>query len=156
MKLARLIKMCLNETYSKVHIGKYLSDSFPIQNGLKQGDALSPLIFNFSLEYATKEVHENQVELKLNGTHQLLAYADDVNLLGDDIDTINRNTETLIDSSKEVGVEVNIDKTKYMLVSHAQKSDQNWDIKIGNRSFEKVSQFKYLGMTVTNQNVIQD
>jgi hypothetical protein len=88
MKLVRLIKMCLNETYSKVCIGKHLSDSFPNQNGLKQGDALSPLLFNFPLDYAIRKVHENQAVLKLNGTHQLLAYADDVNLLGDNIDTI--------------------------------------------------------------------
>jgi hypothetical protein len=52
MKLARLIKICLNETYSKVCVAKHLSDSFPIQNGLKQGDALSPLLLNFALEYA--------------------------------------------------------------------------------------------------------
>jgi hypothetical protein len=61
--------MCLNETYSKIPIGKHLSKSFPIQNGLKQGDALSPLIFNFALEYAIRKVHKNQMGLKLNGTH---------------------------------------------------------------------------------------
>jgi hypothetical protein len=76
------------------------------------------------------------------GHNQPLAYADDMNLLGDDIDTINRNTETFIDASKKVGLEVNVEKTKYMLVSRDQNADQNRDIKIGNRSFENVSQFK--------------
>jgi hypothetical protein len=72
------------------------------------------------------------------------------------MDTINRNTETLIDASKEVGLEVNVEKTKYILVSRDQNAGQNRDIKIGNRSFENVSQFKYLGTTVTNQNLIQE
>jgi hypothetical protein len=63
-------------------------------------------------------------------------------------------TETLIDASKEVGLEVNVEKTKYMLVSRDQNAGQNRDIKIGNRSFENVSQFKYLGTTVRNQNLM--
>jgi hypothetical protein len=81
--------------YSKVCIGKsYLSDNFPTQNGLKQGDALSPLLFNFALGYAITKVQENQVGLKLNEIHQLLFYADDVNLLNDNIGAINKNTGT--------------------------------------------------------------
>jgi hypothetical protein len=156
MKLARLIKMCLNETYSKVRIGKHLSDSFPIQNGLKQGDTLSPLLFNFGLECAFRKVQENQVGLESNGTHQLLAYADDVNLLGDNIDIIKKNTETLIDACKEVGLEINVEKTKYMLLSRHQNVGQYRDIKIANRSFENVSQSRYLGTTVTNQNLMEE
>jgi hypothetical protein len=72
-----------------------LSDSFPIQNDLKQGDALSPLLFNFASEYAIRKVQEIQVRLKLNGTHQLLAYADDVNLLPDNIDTMQKKIQKL-------------------------------------------------------------
>jgi hypothetical protein len=72
MKLVRLIKVCLNKMHSKVHTGRHLSDSFLIQNGLKHGDALSPLLFNFALEYALRKAHKNQVGLKSNETHKWL------------------------------------------------------------------------------------
>jgi hypothetical protein len=68
---------------------------------------------------------------------------------------INKNTQ-IIDASKEVGLEVNVEKTKYMLVPREQNIGQNLEIKIGNRSFENVSQFRYLGMTVTNQHLIEE
>jgi hypothetical protein len=81
--------------------------------------------FNFALEQAIRKVQENQVELKLNGTHQLLAYAGDVNLLGDNIDTIKKNTGILVDTGKEIGQEINVDKTKYMLLYRHQNLGQN-------------------------------
>jgi hypothetical protein len=84
----------------------------------------------------------------LNRTHKILAYVDDGNLLGDNIDTINKNTQTLIGASKEVDLEVNVEKTKYMLVSQNQNAGQNREIKIRNRSFDNLSHFKYLGTTV--------
>jgi hypothetical protein len=91
----------------------------------------------------------NQVGLKLNGTHQLLAYADDVNLLGDNTYNIKKTTENLIGASREV------EATKYMLLAYHQNVNQNYDIKIADRSFDNVAQSIYLGMGVTNQNFIQ-
>jgi hypothetical protein len=138
--------MCLNETHSRVCIGKNISDKFTIQNGLKQ-DALSPLLFNFALEYAIGRVQENQEGLILDGTHQFLACADDVNIVGENIDTIQKNTKVLLDASKEVGLEIKPEKTKYMLVSRCQKAGQRQSIEIANRSFEDLAKFRYLGIT---------
>jgi hypothetical protein len=73
--------------------------------------------FTFALEYAIRKVHDHQVRLKLNGTHPLLIYADDVNLLRDNINTRKESTEPLIDASKDVGLEVNTEKARYVLIS---------------------------------------
>jgi hypothetical protein len=148
--------MCLNETYSRVRLGKLLSDTFPIKNGLKQGDALSPLLFKFALEYAIRRVQANQVGLKLNGTHQLLVYAVDANILGGSVHAIKKNTDTLVAASKEICLEVNAEKTKYMVMSHNQNKGENHNIKVDNKPFERVEKFKYLGTVLTNRNSIQE
>jgi len=146
--------MSLTETYSRVRVGKNVSDRFPIRNGLKQGDALSPLLFNFALEYAIRRVQINKDGLKLNGTHQFLAYADDVNILRGGIHTLKENAETLVAATREIGLEVCADKTKYMVKSRDQNAGQNHSVRIDNNTSERVEEFKYLGTTLTIQNSI--
>jgi len=86
--------------------------------------ALSPSIFRFALEYAIRKVQVNQDGLKLIGTHQLLLYADDVNVLGGSVHTINENAEALVAASKKTGLEVYVDKTKYMIMSEIRIEDK--------------------------------
>ena len=117
MEMVRLTKMCLAETYSRVRVGKNFSDTFPITNGLKQGYVQSPLLFNFALEYAIRRVQVHNNGVKLNGTHQLLVYDDDDNILGGSVHTVKENAESFVVASKEFGLEVNADKTKYMVIS---------------------------------------
>jgi len=148
--------MSLTETYSRVWVGKNVSDRFPIRNGLKQGDALTPLLFNFALEYAIRRVQVNQAGLKLNGTHQHLAYADDVNILGGSIHTLKENAEVLVAATKEIGLEISVDKTKYMVMSRDQNAGRNQSVRINNSTFERVEEFKYLGTTLTHQNSIPE
>jgi len=96
VKLERLIKMCLNETYSIIQVGKHLSDMFPFKNGLKQRDALSPFLFNFTLEYSIRRVQIKQNGLKLNGTHQHQVYDVDINIFGRSVYTIKKNTDAFV------------------------------------------------------------
>jgi len=120
MKPIRLIKMWLNETYSKARVGKLLSDEFPIMNGLKLVGSLTLLLFKFALKYAISNVQVNQVGLELNETYQLLVCASDVNLLGDSITAIKENT-----ASRNVGLEINAEETKYMIISHNPNSGKD-------------------------------
>jgi hypothetical protein len=133
-----------------------LSATFPIQNGLNHGDALLLLLFNYALDYVIWKVQENQVSLEISGTHQLLVYADNINLLGDNKNNIIENTETLLEARRNAGLEINAEKAKYMIMSHHQNSGQNQNIRTANELFENVEKFKYLGMTLTNQNDIHD
>ena len=114
----------MNETHTRDRVGKHVLDTFAAKNGLKQGDVLSPLFFNSVVKYAIRRVHVNQDGLKLDGAHQLVVYADDIYILGGSVHTMKENTETLVAASKEIGLEVNDDKTKCTVMSRDRNKDK--------------------------------
>jgi hypothetical protein len=101
-------------------------------NGLKQGDALLPLLFNFALRHAIRRVQVHQEGLKLN---QIPVYADDVNISGGSVHTIKKNTKDLVVAGKEIELEVNADKTEYMVMYRDQNVGRSHSIKTDNCSF---------------------
>ncbi|KAJ4436545.1 hypothetical protein ANN_16576 [Periplaneta americana] len=103
-------------------------------------------------EYAIRKFQDNRQGLELNGLHQLLVYTNDVNMLEENSQTIRENTGILLEASKVIGLEVNPENTKYMIISRDQNIVRNGNIKIGHLSFEDVEKFKYLGATVTHIN----
>ena len=100
------------------------------------------------MEYAINTVQVNQDGLKLNGTHQLLTYADDVNILGGSTHIVKENVEALLVATKEIGLELNGDKTKYMVMSRDWNAGRGHSVKIDNSSIARVEEFKYLGTTL--------
>jgi hypothetical protein len=94
--------------------------------------------------------------LKLNGSDQLLFYADDVYTLGRSVHTKKENAEVLVVASKQIGLDVNADKIKYMVMSRDQNADRSHNMKFHNRTLERVKDFSYLGTTLTNQNTAQE
>jgi len=156
VKLVRLIKVCLSQTYSWLRVGKNLCNMIPIKNGMKQGDPFSPLLFIFAFEYVIRRVQVIQDDSKFNGTHQLLVYADDVNILDGSVHTIRKNAVASIVVSKETGLEVNEDQTEYTVISWDRDAGRSHSIKTDSSSFEMMDEFRYLGTTWTNQDPIQE
>jgi hypothetical protein len=104
--------------------------------------ALSPLLFNFALECTIRRTQVNQDGFELNGTHQFLVYAEDVNILTGTVHTIKENEEALLLASKEIGIQVNADKSKYMFMSRDQNIERSHCIK-NNNSFERVKSLRF-------------
>ena len=146
--------MCLNETYSTGGKANICLTYYLLRIVINKV-MLYRHSFSTFLQCAIRRVHVNKDGLKLNGTHQLLVNADDVNILDRSILTVKK-TEALVVAIKEVGQYVNADKTKCMVMSRDQNAGRSHRTKTDDISFEIMEQFRYLGSTVTNQNFIQE
>jgi len=132
-----------------------MSDSFKIRNGLKQGNALYPLIFNFALEYSILKMKKEKKRLSLNCLNQLFVYADEVDLIVDDINALQNNTVACVEACDEIGLQINIDKRKYMITSRNTGNEGN-NIRIRDEVIEKVNKFKYFGAHAKNKNQVTE
>ena len=150
-KLVKMIQVCIHDNKGRVRVTNELSNPFEIREGLKQGDALSPLLFNLVLEYVIRYVQESKTGVTLNGTTQVLAYADDLDILGDNEEIVKENSERLITKAKEVGLDVSEEKTKYMINSRRRDNPAS-NLKVLDKSFGRVYKFKYLGTIITENN----
>lgn len=153
-KLIRLATMCVSNSRCKVKINGEISPEFNVNTGVRQGDGLSPLLFNISLEEALQKVKELHLGLKL-GTHvNILAFADDVVLMAEKEEDLIILAETLIKETEYVGLRVNDMKTKFMRVGREEIGNNgNPDIfQINNHNFERVNSFTYLGVVLSDKN----
>lgn len=146
-KLIQLIKECMNNSKCKIKVGTVISDSFEVQSGVRQGDGLSPILFNFVLEKALQKLRNENIGISLgNGKINLLAYADDIVLLGQTEDDIKKLFRLLVEETRITGLKINSDKTKYMNISRT--SNNRGSLIIDDWEFQKVTEFKYLGSII--------
>ncbi|KAL4119689.1 hypothetical protein QTP88_012478 [Uroleucon formosanum] len=147
-KLTRLIKSCVYNSKSKISFEGELSEEFQVTTGLRQGDALSPALFNIALELVMRTVISlaKGIEIKDNQHLTAVAYADDIVLLAETVDDLKNTTDILLKEGKKIGLKINETKTKYMIVS--RQNHRSVSLKANEYTFERVGNFKYLGADI--------
>jgi len=148
-KLVRLVEICNQQTYCKVRFMGETSEAFECKTGLRQGDALSSILLNLALEQVIRDMHEKR-EMELVGMNTILAYVDDLVILGSSTNEIKTSAEKLFKANQNMGLIVNEEKTKYMVMSRQVTPKSNF--KIYGYSFEQVKEFKYLGVNINEEN----
>ncbi|KAL4152688.1 hypothetical protein QTP88_000521 [Uroleucon formosanum] len=152
-KIVKMIKLCMNKTRCKVRFNQHISDEFEVKTGLRQGDALSPILFNIALEMVVRKTQKKYGGVNLEENRRqcgVLAYADDIIILGSDSQEVKAGTKELIINSKDIGLQINEGKTKYMVISRRENHEENLEVE--NYKFERVQNFKYLGVTINSKN----
>lgn len=149
-KLVRLVKVCVQNSKFKVKFNSVMSEVFPIETGLRQGDALSPILFNIAMQSVIRKVQKDSIGLKIENQNMVIAaYADDIIIMGETEDQVRNSASKLIEEGKSIGLNINEDKTKYLIVSRKQHRQNS--ISVGDMTFEKVPNFKYLGVDVNER-----
>ncbi|KAL4104440.1 hypothetical protein QTP88_019741 [Uroleucon formosanum] len=148
-KYIDLIKMCNSKINLKIKYQQEMSEKFEVKSGLRQGDALSPMLFNIALEWVVRIANETR-KMEVGEIETILAYADDVVILGNSRNEVKQTTVKFLKAGKIMGLEVNQEKTKYMYISRNDKSGLN--LKVDPYIFEKVEVFKYLGININSKN----
>uniref|UniRef100_A0A0A9WMC2 Reverse transcriptase domain-containing protein n=1 Tax=Lygus hesperus TaxID=30085 RepID=A0A0A9WMC2_LYGHE len=152
VKLINLIKMTMNRTQAKVLVGKISSRNFEVTGGVRQGEALSAILFNLALHKAAKRV-ENRGSLTSRSS-QIMGYADDLAILGHTERAVREVFVELEQESKKLGLMINKEKTKYLVISPSETRRVARNLKIRPYSFEGVNSFKYLGVEINSENLI--
>jgi len=148
-KLIQLIKECNSNAACKVKFQNQLSESFDVNTVLRKGDALSPLFFNLALEKVVRTMPAYQ-DTELLGEYSTLAYADDIVVMGNTRIEVTAKTDDLLKAAKFMGLKINQDKTKYMVVS--REYEMVADLSVGQYTFQAVNDFKYLGTNINRNN----
>ncbi|KAG7296948.1 hypothetical protein JYU34_019852 [Plutella xylostella] len=154
-KLVELIEAATRDSNMQVRVGGEMTEPFPVVTGLKQGDALSPMLFNLVLEYVLRKVLTLEVGIKLNGRHKVVGYADDLALLGETSAEVRAMADVLGTEALKVGLRINHDKTEYLNMTRS-RNNRVADLQVGNIQYKGVVKFKYLGCTINATNSRDD
>ncbi|KAL4084379.1 hypothetical protein QTP88_028202 [Uroleucon formosanum] len=159
-KSVHMVFIDYKKAYDSIHrvsLMKTLEEfGMPMTTGLRQGDAISPVLFNIVLEKVVREAALDKEGVKLGKNNiGILAYADDIVLMAESKDKLKEESKQLINAAKRVGLEINAEKTEYMVVQrHEQIGCRNEVLEVENYKFKRVQQFKYLGTLITQPNEI--
>jgi len=149
-KLIRLMKATMENSTYHVKIGTIMTDGFKVRTGLKQGDGLAPNLFNIALEYIIRQLSVQTTSTIFHKSVQLIGYADDINIMGRTKRAISEANGELKERAKEVGLIINVEKTKAMVQS--RRLGKGRTLTVENHKIEVVRRFKYLGTVINDVN----
>ncbi|KAL1448299.1 hypothetical protein WDU94_008926, partial [Cyamophila willieti] len=150
-KIINLARLCTEDSKCKVKVNGLTSSSFNVNTGVRQGDGISPTLFNIAIEGALQKINRTGGGIKMGKKVNILAFADDVVIVAETVEETRNLMNILIEETEEVGLKINETKTKFMHVSRNKTRGMD-HMEVGNYNFERVNSFKYLGVTLTDDN----